>query len=76
MIFAAPIEMKQQPLFMVMLIQKETELIKTKLFAAKVEVYGCDIGLFVASNPYIQGLISKCKKWPMFLNSIHSILNM
>ena len=29
--FATPIEMKQQPLFLVMLIQKETEVIKTKL---------------------------------------------
>ena len=29
--FATPIEMKQQPLFLVMLLQKETEVIKTKL---------------------------------------------
>ena len=29
--FATATEMKQQPLFLVMLIQKETEVIKTKL---------------------------------------------
>ena len=71
--FATPIEMKQQPLFLVMLLQKETEVIKTKL---NVRCPNCNYIVLLGSNSYIQGLISKCKKWPMFLNSIHSILNM